>query len=133
MGHGEDAIPAGRRFVEEVVLTALPVRTRGAVIGPLVQDDLKRFLRVFPPALTVEFVSLAKELKTLAHFFCRSVGGILRGAADEFIDDDWLELALHADEIEFAKKEAVVLGGGVAGFVDQDMRAVVFVQTFEAR
>src|SRR5580692_5363618 len=112
MGHGKDAVPAGRRFIEEIVLTALPVGPRGAVVGPLVQNGLEGFLRVFPATLAIELVGLAKNLDTLAHFFGSPVSGILRGAADEFVDGDGLEFAFHANEIKLAKEEAVGLGGG---------------------
>src|SRR5260370_7612381 len=63
VGHGEDAIPAGRRLIEEIFLAAFPIGAGWAVVGPLVQNDLERFLRVFPPALPVEFMGLLEEIE----------------------------------------------------------------------
>lgn len=44
MGHGEHAVPTGRWLVEEVVLAALPVGSRGPVIRPFVEHGLECFL-----------------------------------------------------------------------------------------
>ena len=41
MGHSEDAIPAGWRFVKKIFLAALPIGARGAVVGPLVKNGLE--------------------------------------------------------------------------------------------
>src|SRR6266436_6246079 len=133
VSHGEDAIPAGRRLIEEIFLAALPIGAGGAVIGPLVQNGLEKVLRVLPAAPAVELVGLLKKVDALTHFVRGAVSGIFRSAADEFVNGYRLELALDADEIELAEKEAVALGGGIRGFVDDDMRAVVFIQSFQAR
>jgi hypothetical protein len=45
VGHGEDAIPAGRRLIEEIILAALPIGAGWAVVAPLVENGLERFLR----------------------------------------------------------------------------------------
>src|SRR5260370_2839533 len=63
VGHGEDAIPAGRRLIEEIFLAAFPIGAGWAVVGPLVQNDLERFLRVFPTSLPVEFMGLSEEIE----------------------------------------------------------------------
>src|SRR5712691_6569611 len=118
VGHGEDAIPAGRRLIEEIFLAALPIGEGGAVIGPLVQNGLERVLRVLPAAPAVELVGLLKKVDALTHFVRGAVSGIFRSAADEFVNGYRLELAL---------------GGGIRGFVDDDVRAVVFIQSFQAR
>src|SRR5260370_42083127 len=111
VGNGEDAIPAGRRLIEEIFLAAFPIGAGWAVIGPLVQNDLERFLRVFPAALAVEFMGLLEEIEAGAHFVRGTVNRVFSGAADEFVDRDRLKLAFHAYEIEFAKDVAIVLGG----------------------
>src|SRR5713101_8771533 len=111
VGHGEDAIPAGRRLIEEIFLAAFPIGAGWAVVGPLVQNDLERFLRVFPAALAVEFMGLLEEIEAGAQFVRGAVNRVFIGAADEFVDRDRLKLAFHADEIEFAKDVALVLGG----------------------
>src|SRR5713101_5062749 len=117
VGHGEDAIPAGRRLIEEIFLAAFPIGAGWAVAGPFVQNGLERVLRVFPAALAVELMGLLEKIETVTHFPRGAVNGVFRGAADEFVDGHRLELAFHADEIELAKDEAVVLGGGIRGFV----------------
>ena len=68
-----------------------------------------------------------EEVEPVAHFVRGAVNRVFGGAADEFVDGNRLELAFYADEMEFAKEEAVVLGGRIRGFVDQDVRAVVFI------
>src|SRR6266446_1691023 len=105
VSHGEDAIPAGRRLIEEIFLTALPV----------------------------ELMGLLEEIEASTYFVRGAVNRVFGGAADEFVDGNRLELAFYADEIEFAKDETVILGCGIRGFVDQDVRAVIFIQPFQAR
>src|SRR5713101_7089730 len=75
----------------------------------------------FPAALAIELMGLTEEVEAVANFVWSAIDGALRGKADEFEDGYRLELAFHANEIEFAEDEAVVLDGGVRGFVDQDM------------
>src|SRR6266403_2008355 len=133
VSHGEDAIPAGRRLIEEIFLTALPIGAGRAVIGPLVENSLEGFLGVFPAALPVELMGLLEEIEASTYFVRGAVNRVFGGAADEFVDGNRLELAFYADEIEFAKDETVILGCGIRGFVDQDVRAVIFIQTFQAR
>src|SRR6202140_3131980 len=133
VGHGEDAIPAGRGLVEEIFLAALPIGARWAVIGPTIENGLERFLGFFPTALPVQFMGLVEEIEASAYFVRGAVNRVFGGAADEFVDGNRLELAFHADEIEFAKDETVVLGGRIRGFVDQDVRAVILIQPFQAR
>src|ERR1700756_5196661 len=60
VGHGEDAVPAGRRFVEEIFLAALPVGARRPFIGPLVQYGLKSRLSFEPQTLMVKRASFAE-------------------------------------------------------------------------
>src|SRR6266566_10110181 len=127
VGHGEDAIPAGRRLIEEIFLAALPIGAGWAVVGPPIENGLERFLGVLPSAFPVELMGPLEEVEPVAHFVRGAVNRVFGGAADEFVDGNRLELAFYADEIEFAKDEAVVLGGRIRGFVDQDVRAVVFI------
>src|SRR6267154_4655333 len=117
VGHGEDAVPPGWRFVEEIFLAALPIGAGWTVVGPFVQNDLERSLRVLPTALAVELVGLLKEGDALTHFAWRAISRVLRGAANKLVDGHWLELAFHADEVEFAKDVAVVPGGEVGSFI----------------
>src|SRR5712691_12557568 len=126
VGHCEDAGPARRRLIEEIFLAPLPIRTRGTVIGPFVQNVLERFLRVFPAALAIELMGLMKEVEAVTNFVRSAVDRVLRGATNEFVDGHRLELAFHANEIELEEDEAVVLHGRVGGFVDHNMRAVIF-------
>src|SRR5882762_2172549 len=133
VSHGENAIPAGRRLIEEIILAALPIGAGRAVAGPFVENGLERFLRVFPAALAVEFMGPLEEIETVTHFARGAVNRVFSGAADEFVNGNRLEFAFHADEIEFAEDVAIVLGGGIRGFVDQDVRAVIFIQPFQAR
>src|SRR5260370_13424380 len=65
VGHREDAIPAGRRLIEEVFLAPLPIRARGTIIGPFVQNALERFLSVFPAALAIELMGLTEEVEAV--------------------------------------------------------------------
>ena len=76
-------------------------------------------------------MSLVKEVEALTHFVWGAINRVFRGAANEFVDGHWLKLALHADEVKFAKDVTIFLGGRIGGFVNQDMRAVVFVQPFQ--
>src|SRR5271168_5266369 len=55
VGHGENAVPAGGWFVEEVFLATLPVGTRRTIVLPFVEHGLEGFLRGGPLALAVEF------------------------------------------------------------------------------
>src|ERR1700704_5119360 len=132
VGHGEDAVPTGRRLVEEIFLAALPIGAGWTVIGPLVQNGLEGVLCVLPVSLAVELMGLSKKIGAHTHFVWGAVNRVFGGAADEFVDGHRLELAFHADEIEFAKDEAVVLGGDEGVLVDYDVRAVILVQPFQA-
>src|SRR6266478_986259 len=77
VSHDEDAVPSRGWFVEEIVLAALPVGARRAFIGPLVENDLKCFLRFRPLALAVEQASLLEKRNARAHIFRGTVDGIL--------------------------------------------------------
>src|SRR5260370_7403958 len=68
VGHGEDAVPPGWRFVEEIFLAAFPIGAGWTVVGPFVQNDLERFLRVLPTPLAVEFAGVFKDADALAYF-----------------------------------------------------------------
>src|SRR5258708_7059366 len=57
MGHGEDAVPAGWRFVEKIFLATLPVGACRAVVRPLVENGLEGGLGVQPVALLEESAS----------------------------------------------------------------------------
>jgi hypothetical protein len=71
--HREDAVPAERRLIEEVFLATFPASARGAVVGPLVEDDLEGFLGVFPPALAIELTGLMEKLEAVANFLRSTV------------------------------------------------------------
>src|SRR5713226_10124132 len=86
VGHGEDAVPPGWRFVEEIFLAALPIGAGWTVVGPFVQNDLERSLRVLPTALAVELVGLLKEGDALAHFAWGAISRVLRSAANKLVD-----------------------------------------------
>src|SRR6266568_7551776 len=133
MGHGEDAVPGGRRLFKKIVLAALPVGAGWAVVGPLVEDGLERALRSLPLAVAVKHASFLETFETRSHFFRSAIDGIFAGAADKLADGYRLELALDANQVQFAKHEAAVLRFLVGGFIDDDVRAVVFVEPFEAR
>src|ERR1700730_320228 len=90
VGHGEDANPAGRRLIEEIILAAFPIGAGWAVVGPLVENGLERLLRVFPAALPVEFMGPLEEIDTVTHFVRRAVNRVFSGAADEFVDGNRL-------------------------------------------
>src|SRR6202521_4642631 len=106
VGHGEYPVPAGRRLIEEIFLAAFPISARRAVIGPLVQNGLERFLGVFPAALAVEFMGRLEELEAVTHFVRGAVNRVFRGAANKFVDGHRLELAFYTNEIQFAKDVA---------------------------
>src|ERR1700756_192650 len=101
MSHGEDAIPTGWMLVEKIFLTALPVSACRTVIGPLIEDRLEHGLSLEPAALPEECASFLKTIEAGSR-----VGGKIARGGHQFIDDDRLQLAFHADEIEFAKNEA---------------------------
>src|SRR5260370_42425322 len=65
MGHGENAVPAGWRFVKKIFLTTLPVGACRAVVGPLVKNGLERGLGVKPAALLKEGASLVKTIEAV--------------------------------------------------------------------
>src|SRR5437016_9541892 len=91
VGHGEDAIPAGRRLIKEIFLAALPIGAGRAVFGPAVENRLKRFLGVFPATLPIELPGLLEEIEASTHFLRGTVNRVFGGAADEFVDADRLE------------------------------------------
>src|SRR5437879_1964123 len=128
MGHREDAIPTGWGFVEKIFLTALPVGACRAIIGPLVENGLEGGLSLEPAAVLKECASFVKTIEAGLR-----VGGKIGRGRNQFVDDDRLQLALHADEIKCAENEAGVFRCKVGGFVDQNMSAVILVQTFEPR
>src|SRR5260370_16546451 len=130
VGHREDAMPAGRRLIEEVFLAPLPIRARGTIIGPFVQNALERFLSVFPAALAIELMGLTEEVEAVANFVWSAIDRALRGKADEFEDGYRLELAFPANEIRFWEVEAVVLHGSAGCFFDQTIPALTFFLTF---
>ena len=69
VGHGEDAIPAGRRLIEEIFLAALPIIGAGwAVVGPPIENGLERFLGVLPSAFPVELMGPLEEIEPVVHF-----------------------------------------------------------------
>src|ERR1700674_2432709 len=133
VGHGEDAVPAGGRLVEEIVLAALPVGARWAIIGPSVENRLESFLRFFPLTLPVEVMGALEDFKARAHLIGSAVDAGLAGAADELVDDNRLQLAFDADQVPRATHKAVGPNRGVSRFIDQNMSPVVFVEAFEAR
>jgi len=63
VGHGEDAVPIGGRFVEEIFLAAFPVSAGGAIFGPLIEDGLESGLSVVPAALLEESTRFAKPIQ----------------------------------------------------------------------
>src|SRR6201984_553650 len=128
MSHGEDTIPTGWRLVEKIFLAALPISACRSVIGPLIEDRLERGLSLEPAALLKECTSFLKTIEAGSR-----VGGKIGRGGHQFVDDDGLQLAFHADEIEFAKNEAGIFRCEVGRFVDQDVGAVVFIQGFEPR
>src|SRR5258708_39230572 len=60
--------PRSTLFPYTTLFRSLPIGAGWAVVGPLVQNDLERFLRVFPAALAVEFMGLLEEIEAGAHF-----------------------------------------------------------------
>src|SRR5258706_8183479 len=100
MGHREDAIPTGWGFVEKIFLTALPVGTRRAVVGPLIENGLKCRLSLEPVALPKQSASF---VKTIEAGFC--VRRKIRLGPHPFLDDPGLPLALHPGEMKFAKNK----------------------------
>src|SRR5262249_50074134 len=52
---------------------------------------------------------------------------------DEFVDGDGLELALHLDKVEFAKKKTGVLCSFVGGGTDENVCAKFLVKALEPR
>src|SRR5215470_11850197 len=100
--HDEDAGPPGRRFLKEILLAALPVSARGAVIGPLVEKGLESSLGVFPAAPAIKCASLLEELKAAVSFFRIAVDAIFARPPDELINGDRLNLPFDANEIELA-------------------------------
>jgi len=76
VGHSENAVPSGRRLIEEIFLTALPIGAGWAVIGPLVENGLERFLGVFPAALSVEFMGPLEEIEASTYFVRGAVNGV---------------------------------------------------------
>src|SRR5260370_23110704 len=128
MGHGENAVPARWRFVKKIFLTTLPVGACRAVAGPLVKNGLERGLGVQPAALLEERASLVKTIEAGLR-----VGRKIGCGGDQFIDDDRLQFAFHADEIQFAKNEARVFCCEVGGFVDENVGSVVFIQALNGR
>src|SRR6266851_8003447 len=115
MGHGENAVPAGWRFVKKIFLTTLPVGACRAVVGPLVKNGLERGLGVQPAALLKERASLVKTIEADLR-----VGRKIGCGGDQFVDDDGLQFAFHANEIQFAKNEARIFCCEVGGFVDEN-------------
>src|SRR5689334_19586059 len=93
VGHREDAVPTGGRLVEKIFLTAFPVSARRAVVGPLIENGLKRRLSLEPVALPKQNASF---VKTIEADLC--VGGKIGRGGDQFVDDDGLQLAFHANE-----------------------------------
>ena len=90
VGHGEDAIPAGRRLIEEIFLAALPIGAGWAVVGPPIENGLERFLGVHGgpglrghPALdrlwTPNVVAFAANARLGSH--CRRRGSALLSVA----------------------------------------------------
>src|SRR5258708_18730764 len=55
--------PRSTLFPYTTLFRSLPIGAGWAVVGPLVQNDLERFLRVFPAALAVEFMGLLEEIE----------------------------------------------------------------------
>src|ERR1700693_2811094 len=127
VSHSEDAVPVCGRLVEKIFLAALPVGTSGTVVGPLIENGLECQLGVMPAALLEEGTGFAETLQAGAR-----VGRDGGCGADEFVDGDWLELAFDANEIEFTENEVGGLDREIGGFIDQDVRAVVLVETSEA-
>src|SRR5260221_14674005 len=63
VGHGEDAVPIGGRFVEEGVLAAFPVGAGGSVVRPLIEDGLKGGVGIKPFGLLIERGGLGETVK----------------------------------------------------------------------
>src|SRR5271155_3611581 len=82
VGHGEDAVPAGWGFVEEVILAALPIGARGAVTLIFGEHHFEGFLRVGPLALAVEFAGIAEIVNAGLRLFGRAVARDFAGVAD---------------------------------------------------
>src|SRR5882724_6038104 len=100
VGHGEDAVPIGGRFVEEVVLAAFPVGAGGSVVRPLIEDGLKGGLGIKPFALLIESAGLEETIKASLR-----VRGESFAQAKQFVDDHGFKFAFDTNEIEFAKNE----------------------------
>src|SRR6266403_2777303 len=126
MGHREDAVPGGWGFVEKILLTTLPIGARRAVVGPLVKNGLESGLSIEPATLLEECTGVTKTIEAGLR-----VGRKIGSGGDQFVDDDGVQLALHAEEIELAKDEARVFCCEIGGFVDQNVGAVVLIQALK--
>src|SRR6266478_8040303 len=95
--------------------TTLPIGARRALVGPLIENGLESGLSIEPATLLEQSASVTKTIKEGLR-----VGRKIGSGGDQFVDDDGLHLAFHADEIEFAKNEAGVFRREVGGFVDKN-------------
>src|SRR2546425_1001585 len=62
--HGEDAVPAGRRLVEEILLAAFPVGARGPVVRPIFQHLLEHRLGIRPASTSIKSARLCEFCKS---------------------------------------------------------------------
>ena len=104
VGHGEDAIPAGRRLIEEIFLAALPIGAGRAVFGPPVESDLERFLGVSPAAFAVELMGLFEQIQAAAHFVRGAVNGVFSRAAENSVYGTPEEVRTRLDLFQQARE-----------------------------
>src|SRR5579859_3697992 len=128
MIHRENAVPVERRFVEEIFLAAFPVGAGRAICGRRIKNGLESLLRKIPLACAVE-----RPRSREAREKFRRLRGNFFTSANQFENRDWLQLAFDANQVEFAKDKMRILRRLMCALVNEDVRAVVFVEAFKPR
>ena len=108
-GHHKHPVPAMSRLLEQILLAPLPVGPRRPILGPPRQNLQTHAAPVPNAGGNTSLRACANRSSRSCNSAPVPLAAISASPPDQLIDRHRLQLALHADQIQFAKHETAIL------------------------